>query len=166
MTIAGERRSLMRAHPFLVAYLAALAAVWLVTIATWTVRPGEPPDLHPLAQVLQYLLVVLAATLAALRLRVQPREPDHDAQFGFYDLRWSIPNDLGGQTFWAAMGIGVVAMLANIVLLVVADLLLGAAAGVGAYLGWLGAGVGAGALIGIFSALIALVVASVLRRRS
>ena len=166
MTIAGDRRSLVRGHPFLAAYLAALVLVWLVTVATWTVRPGEPPALHPLAQVLQYLLVVLAATLAALRLRVEPREPSADAQFGFYDVRWSVPNDIGGQTFWTAMGIGVVAMLANIVLLVVADLLLGGAAGVGGYLAWLSAGVGAGALLGMFSALIALVVAAVLRRPS
>jgi hypothetical protein len=56
-------------------------------------------------------------------------------------------------------------MLVNVAILVVADLVVsGGAAGIGAYLAWIGAAVAAGGVIGMFGALIALVVAPILRR--
>lgn len=165
MALRSYRWSVVRGHPFLVAYLAALVAVWLASAATWKVAAGEPPDLHPVAQGLQYILVVIAATLAALRLRVEPRETRADALLGFYDLRWSLSDDIGGQTFWTAIWVGSAAMLVNVLVLVVADLLL-ESGGVGSYIAWIGSGIASGALLGMFSALIAFVIALVLRRRT
>lgn len=42
-SLTPRRRSPVREHPFLALYLAALAVVWVVTIATWTVRSGQVP---------------------------------------------------------------------------------------------------------------------------
>jgi hypothetical protein len=166
MTVARDRRSVVRDHPHLVAYLVALSAVWLVSILTWTVRPGETPALHPVAQALQYLLVVFAATLAALRLRARPPMNDGEALLGFYDLRWTISDDVGAQSFWSAVRLGAVAMVVNVVILIVLDLALaGGAAGPGTALGWIGAGIGAGAVLGMFGALVALGVSAILRHR-
>ena len=161
-----RRRSLVREHPFLALYLAALAVVWVVTIATWTVRSGQPPAFHPVAQGLQYLLVAIAATLAALRLRIETREMRADAGFRFHDLGWTISDDIGGQTFWTALWVGVAAMLVNILLLALADLVTGGSSGLRTYLEWMGTGIAAGAVLGMFSALIAWAVAAILRRRT
>lgn len=167
MAVASDRRSFVREHPFLTAYLVALVVVWAITAATWTVRAGEAPALHPLAQVLQYLLVLVAAVLAALRLRVGTRETRDDARFGFYDLRWAIRDDIGGQTFWTALWVGAAAMMVNVILLAFADLVVGgASAGLGTYLEWLGAGLAAGAVLGMFGALLAAVIALAVRRRA
>ena len=167
MILARDRRSVVKGHPFLLAYLAVLASVWLFSIATWDVVDGTPV-LAPLAQGLQYLLVVVAATLAALRLRVEPQESRADALFGYGRLRWSVTDDVGGRTFWTAIGVGMLAMLVNIVLYIAADLLVTGGGDVGEWMGWIGAGIGAGAILGLFSSLVALVVATVvsnLRRR-
>lgn len=166
--IAADRRSLVRGHPFLVTYLVALAVVWLLSVATWAVDDGTP-SLAPLAQWLQYLLVVVAATLAALRLRVEPQPMRADALFGFGQLRWTVEDDVGGRTFWTAIGVGMLAMLVNVILFVLADLVVTGGGDVGEWLEWIGSGIGAGAIIGLFSSLIALVVATItsaVRRRA
>ena len=164
MTAAGDRRSLVRDHPFLAAYLGALAAVWAFSIATWTVRGGQPPALHPVAQGLQYLLVVVAATLAALQLRIGGRETRADAEFRMFDRAWSIRDDIAGQAFWTALWVGAAAMVLNIVILALADLLVaGGSAGVRTYFEWIGSGIAAGAVLGMFSALLAAIVAWLIR---
>lgn len=165
MTMSADPRAFVSAHPFLALYLVALAVVWGVTVATWTIGSGQPPSLHPVAQGLQYLLVMVAATLGALRLRVEGRETRANAEFGFYDLRWSIADDVGGQAFWTALWVGAAAMVVNVVLLAVADLLTGGAAGFGTYFEWIGTGLAAGAVVGMFSAFVAVGVAAILRRR-
>lgn len=168
MILAHDRPSQVRGHPFLVTYLVVLAAVWLFSLATWNVDDGTP-SLAPLAQGLQYLLVVVAATLAALRLRVEPQAMRADAQFGFGQLRWSIKDDVGGRTFWSAIGVGMLAMLGNVLLFVFADLVATGGGDVGEWVAWIGAGIGAGAIIGLFSSLIALLVATIfsaVRRRT
>lgn len=164
--MAVDRGGHFRNHPFLAAYLVALTAVWAVTIATWSVRPGQTLDLHPVAQVLQYLLVVVAATLAALRIRVEPRDLRSGSAFAYYDLRWEVSDDIGGQAFWTALWVGAAAMTANVVLLALADLAIaGGAAGGLTYLEWIGAGIASGAILGMFSTFIAVAVAWLLRRR-
>ena len=166
MTAADAPDSVVRNHPFLSAYLAVLLVVWLVSAATWTLGADGALELHPIAQALQYLLVVVAATLAGLRLRVQPRDVREGATFGFYDLRWSVAHDVGGDAFWTAVGIGAGAMVLNVTILVLADLAVaGGAAGVAAYLEWIGAAIAAGAILGMLSAFIAVAVAIVVRRR-
>jgi hypothetical protein len=157
-----DRRAPLRGHPFLVAYLVALVVVWTVTVLTWEVRGGTL-ELSGLAQVLQYLLVGVASALAALRLRVEAREAPADAMFGFYDLRWTVADDIGGRTFWLAMGVGVVAMVVNIVLLVAADLFVAGGSDPGTYAAWLGGGIAAGGIVGMFGALLAAAVAVVMR---
>lgn len=158
--IAADRRSLVRGHPFLLTYLVALAVVWLLSVVTWTIDGGTP-SLAPLAQGLQYLLVVVAATLAALRLRFEPQPTRADAQFGYGERRWSVEDDVGGRTFWMAIGVGMVAMVVNVVIFILADLAATGGGNVGEWLGWIAAGIGAGAIIGLFSSLIALVVATI-----
>ena len=69
MTLAGDGRSILRGRPYLVAYLVALAAAWVVSVATWTIVDGTPA-LHPAAQAPQLLVVAFAATLAGPRLRL------------------------------------------------------------------------------------------------
>jgi hypothetical protein len=156
-----DRWAPVRGHPFLAAYVVALVAVWSVTALTWDVRGGTL-ELSPLAQVLQYLLVGIAAALAALRLRVQAREAA-DAMFGFGELRWAVADDIGGRTFWLAMGVGVVAMVVNIALLVAADLLVAGGSEPGTYAAWLAGGIAAGGIVGMFGALLAAGVAVVMR---
>jgi hypothetical protein len=164
MTV-DERRSSASAHPFLVAYLAAFVAVWVFSVVTWTARPGSTPELHPVAQVLQYVLAAVAATLAALRLRVQPPEMREGAGFQFYDLHWEVNDDVGGQAFWTAIAVGAAAMIVNVVLLAVADVAVGGgSAGFATYLGWIGSAMAAGAILGLFSTLVALAIATVVRR--
>lgn len=166
MTLAGAPRSLVRDHPFLVLYLVALAIVWGVTAATWTVRDGEPPSIHPLAQGLQYVLVAIAATLGGLRLRLDAREMRSDAHFRFYDLDWYISDDVGGQVFWRALAVGAAAMVVNVILLALADIVVGGgSAGLRTYLEWIGTGIAAGAVVGMFSAFLAVIVAAIVRRR-
>lgn len=166
MTVVPGRRSVAKEHPFLVLYLVVLAVVWVVSIATWTLREGEPPALHPVGQALQYLLVVVAATLGGLRLRLDARETRSDAQFRFYDLGWSISDDIGGQVFWRAMAVGAAAMVANVVLLALADLVVaGGSAGLRTYLEWVGTGIAAGVVLGMFSAFLAVGIAAIVRRR-
>lgn len=163
----GDERTLLTRHPFLIAYLVALAGVWVVTAATWSAAGGTLV-LDPLAQALQYLLVVAAATLAALRLRIEPQPQRADAQYGFGQLRWSVEDDVGGRTFWVAIAVGMVAMLVNVLLYIVADGLVTGRADVGQWVEWLAAGLAAGAILGLFSSLAALVVATVVsavRRR-
>lgn len=160
-----ERRAFAIAHPFLVAYLAALVAVWGFSVLSWTARPGSTPELHPVAQALQYVLAAVAATLAALRLRVQPPQMREGSGFQFYDLHWEVADDVGGQAFWTAIFVGAAAMVVNVVLLAVADVAVGgASAGFGTYLGWIGSAMAAGAILGLFSTLLALVIAVVVRR--
>lgn len=154
------------AQSFLALYVAALIVVWLVTVATWTVARGQPLELHPAAAGLQYLLVVLAATLAALQLRLGPADDHPSASFGWFDYRWSIPDDVGGRSFWRAMGIGALAMEVNVALLIVADVIAASAAGSGSYLEWLGSGIAAGGVLGIVGALLAAVGGAVIRRRA
>lgn len=163
MDTTDQRTSLVRGHPFLTVYLIVLGAVWAISALTWTVAANGSLELHPGAQALQYVLVVLAATLAALRLRVEPRQTQDDAQFGFYDLRWSISSDVGSRTFWAAIAVGAGAMIVNVGLLTVADVLAGAGAGLGTYVEWAGSGLAAGAVLGMFSALLAIPIAAIYR---
>lgn len=154
-----------RAHPYLVGYAVVLVVTWVASIVTWTVPDGRTPELHPVAQAAQYLLVLVASTLAALQLRAHPGDGGAGATLGFYELRWSISDDVGARSFWTAVRIGALAMLVNVAILVVADLVVsGGAAGIGAYLAWIGAAVAAGGVIGMFGALIALAAAPVLRR--
>jgi hypothetical protein len=166
VTATGERRSLIRRHPFLAIFLVGLVGVWVVSALTWAVDAEGILQLHPLAQALQYLLVVLAATLAGLRLRIQPRELRQQTVLGFFDHRLAISDDTGGQAFWTAVGIGALVMGVNVAILVLADLAVtGGAAGAGSYLAWVGAGVAAGAVLGMLSAFLALFAALILRRR-
>jgi hypothetical protein len=157
-----DRWASVRGHPFLVAYLAALVVVWGVTVATWEVRRGTL-ELAPIAQGLQYLLVGIAAALASMRLRVEARDDPADAMFGFYDLRWTVRDDIGGRTFWLAMGVGVAAMLVNIALLVIADVLVAGGSALGTYAAWLGGGIATGGIVGMFGALLAAALAVVMR---
>lgn len=158
----GERGSLLREHPFLVVYLVALLLIWAASAATWSIRPGAPPALHPVAQGLQYLLVVLASTLAALRLRTQPVQDGGTGGFRWYDYEWRISDDVGARSFWTAAWVGIVAMEANVAFLILSDLVAGGGgAGIGTYLEWVGAGLAAGFVIGMFSAFLALAAAGV-----
>lgn len=150
-------------HPLVIAYVVALALVWIVTIATWSVRSGSNPELSPLAQVLQYLLVLAASVIAALGVRRDAPATIEGATFGFYDVRWTVPNDAGGQAFWRALGIGVATMLVNIAILIVADVIIGAR-DAGTYLAWIGGGLAVGCLLGLGGAVVASVLALVLRR--
>jgi hypothetical protein len=160
----GERSSFVRQRPFLAAFLVALAVVWAVSVATWTVDQGGVLQLHPVAQGLQYLLAVIAATLAGLRLRLQPRERGQ-AVLGFFDRQLAIADDPGGHAFWIGTGIGALVLAVNVVILVLADLVVGGGtAGLATYLGWIGGGVAAGAILGMLSAFVAVVVAFLLRR--
>lgn len=160
--MVGERVSLLREHPFLVVYLIALLLIWAASAATWSIRPGASPDLHPVAQGLQYLLVVLASTLAALRLRTQPVQDGATGGFRWYDYEMRISDDVGARSFWAAAWVGIVAMEANVAFLVVADLVAaGGGAGIGTYIQWVGAGLAAGFVIGMFSAFVALAAAGI-----
>lgn len=160
MAQAEPARSVIGRRPFLVAYLAALVVAWAITLATSDVVNGTFV-LAPLAQGLQYVLVLVAATLAALRLRVEPQPARADAQFGFGELRWAIEDDVGGRTFWTAIGIGMLAMLVNVALYVLADLAWTGGGDVDEWVEWLAGGIGAGAIIGLFSSLVALVVATI-----
>ena len=165
MSLDADRSSLLRDHPYLVTYLAALGIAWIATVATWSTSEGRTPDLHQIAQAVQYLLVVLAATLSALQLRARPGDEQGEATLGFYDRRWSITDDIGARSFWSAVRIGALAMVVNVLIFIVADVLVaGGAAGIGTYAGWIGAAVGAGAIIGMVGALIALVIVTLRRR--
>jgi hypothetical protein len=165
MTGVPGRTSLVRSHPFLAAYAAVLLVAWLVTVATWSTRPGELPVLHPVAQALQYVVVAIAATLAALRILVQPPELREGGSFRFYDLQWQVRDDTGGQAFWTALWVGAAAMAVNVALLAVADVFVGdGAGGILTYLEWLGTGIAAGGAIGMFAALPAAGIASIVRR--
>lgn len=163
MAIAGDGRSILRGHPYLTAYLLALAAVWAVSAATWMIVDATP-TLHPVAQGLQLLVVAFAATLAALRLRLEGREMRDDARFGYGERRWTISDDVGGQTFWWSLFAGMGAMLVNVALLMVSDLVVTGGAEIDVWLGWIAAGVGAGAVIGLFSSLVALLTATLVER--
>ena len=160
--------SFVRRHPFLATYLGALAAVWLVTGLTWQASVDGALRLDPIAQALQYLLVLAAATLASLRLRILARDDGAGAVFGFYERRWAIADDVGGRTFWTALWIGAAAMVVNVLLFVVADLATGGPAAIPTYVAWVGSGIAAGGVIGMFGAVLALVAATLtssLRRR-
>lgn len=150
-------------HRLVVAYAVALALVWAVTILTWTARSEASPELAPIAQALQYLLVLVASAVAAFGVTRAAPAPMEDATFGFYDLRWRILDESGGRAFWRALGIGVATMLVNIAILIVADILVGAR-DAGTYLAWIGGGLVAGALLGSAGAIVASVVAMALRR--
>ena len=154
MIVASDRGRLVRDHPSLVAYAGTLAGVWLVSIFTWTLEPGATPVLHPVAQALQSLPVVLAATLAALRVRAGP------------DRRWRESDDVGALSFWSAVRVGALAMVVNVVIFIVLDLALaGGASWPGTAIGWIGAGIGAGVMLGMLGAVVALGIAAVLRHR-
>jgi hypothetical protein len=166
VTVASDRGSVIREHPYLAAYLGALSAVWLVSILTWTFEPGVTPVLHPVAQALQFILVVIASTLAALRLRARPPVIDAGAPLGSYDGRWTGSDDVGAQSFWSAVRVGAVAMVVNVVILILLDLALaGAAAWPGTSISWIGAGIGAGVVLGMLGAVLALGVSLILRHR-
>lgn len=160
MTASQQSRPSRGASRFVVAYLVALVAVWTFTVATWSVGGGATPSLHPIAQALQFLLVVAAGMLIALYLRGRAGDMG-SATLGFYERRWTISDDTGARTLWPAAFAGAAAMLANVAILIVADLLIGAGASAGSYLEWVGAGIGAGLLLGTFGALAAAGVAAV-----
>ncbi len=163
ITRGGGAGATLRSHPYLAAYLALLAVVWVASVTTWTIVDG-PPVLHPLAQGLQFLVVAVAGTLAALRIRLEGREMRADALLGYGERRWTLSDDLGGQTFWWAVFAGIAAMLVNVLLLMAGDLLATGGGDIGVWLGWIEAGVGAGAIIGLFCSLIALLVATLVGR--
>jgi len=144
------------------AYLVALVAVWSVSVATWTLRDGATPALHPIAQGLQYLLVVVAAMIAALYLRRRVRELDQ-AIIGYGDRRWVISDDVGARTLWPSAFIGACAMLVNVALLVLADLAVGDGRSAPMYLAWVGAAIGSGLLLGTFGALLTAIVVNLRR---
>lgn len=152
----------VRARPYLVAYLVVLAAVWLVSLATLQPSNGVP-ELHPTAQALQYLIVLVASTLAALRLRIEPDPERADAIFGFHEMRLTVRDDLDGHTFWTALAVGAAAMTVNVVILIVLDVATGAAGNVGDYIGWIGAAIAAGVVIGIIGAIVAFGIHAALR---
>ena len=142
------------------AYLVALVAAWSIAAATSTVSGGRL-ELSPIAQGLQYLLVVLAAILAGNRLiRMSRGQEPEDAMFGFYERRWAVRQDLGGRVWWTCIWAGIAAMVGNVAILAVAEILFAGSGGahLGEYLGWIGLGVAAGAVIGSFSALLAVAV--------
>lgn len=155
----------VRAHPYLAAYGAAFLVVWVVTIATWTLRPAATPDLHPAAAVLQYILVAVAAALAALRMRIERADSHSEATFGFYDYRWRVSDRVGGQSFWVAIGVGMAAMVLDVAVLAAADVVVAGHVAAGSYLGWIGAAIGAGALLGILGAMVAAAAAVLVRWR-
>ncbi len=160
------RGSFARDHTDLVAYVGALMVVWVISVATWSVRASEPPQLHQFAVALQYLLVLLVGTVAAFRLRESPSDDSGGGAFRWDDREWRIADDVGGRAFWRAVAAGAVAMEVNVLLLVSADLLAArGAGGLGTYLGWLGTGLVLGALIGMLGAVVALVVSWMLGRR-
>lgn len=145
----------------LVAYLVALLAVWFISVATSTVSGSGRLELIGLAQGLQYLLVVLAAALAGNDLIVTSRGRDAEsAEFGFYERRWAVRQDMGGRVWWTCIWAGIAAMVLNVVILAAAEIVLGGtgATHIGEYLGWIGMGIAAGAVIGSFSALLAVAV--------
>jgi hypothetical protein len=150
-------------HPLVVAYVVALTLVWIVTILTWTVRSGASPEIAPIAQALQYLLVLVSSTVTALGVRRAAPAAIDGAIFGFYDLRWTVPNDAGGQAFWRALGVGIATMLVNIALLIVADAVIGAR-DAGTYRACIGGGLAVGALLGLAGAVVASVLAMARRR--
>jgi hypothetical protein len=154
----------VRATPYLVVYASAFLAAWVLAAVTWEVT-ADGLALHPLAAALQYALAALASALAALYVRRAPDEQLPGGSFRWYDHEWSIPDDRGGRSFWFAVLLGAFAIELNVVLLVAADVVLaGAAAGLGTYLGWFGAGIAAGALLGMLGAVIASVLDPILRR--
>lgn len=160
--MTGRRESIatIAARPYLAAYLAAVIATWLLSALTWRVQAGRPVELAPLAQVLQYLLVLLAGALAALHVRSRAGSYDGSATVRFYDYELALPDDRGGATFWRGIVAGIVAMLANVAFVIAADLVVaGGAAGGGSYVGWIGAGVAAGGVLGMFGALFAYLIA-------
>lgn len=154
----------IRAHPYLAAYGAAFLAIWVVTVATWTIRPATTPDIHPTAALLQYILVVAAATLAALRIRIEWAGSRPEATLGFFDYRWRISDNVSGHSFWIAVAIGIAAMVVNVVLLAALDVLVTGNVALGSYLSWIGAGIGAGTLLGMAGAILAAVAGILLRR--
>lgn len=162
MTATQESRPSPGAHRFVVAYLVVLVVVWAFSVVTWRVGDGATPSLHPIAQVLQFLLVVVAGMLAALYLRSQGGDPG-GATFGWYDRRWTVSDDIGARTLWPAVLVGGAAMLLNVLILVVADQVVGGGAGSDRYLEWVGAGIGAGLVLGSFGALAAAGVAAARR---
>ena len=165
--MSGRRETIaaIAARPYLATYLAAVIATWLLSALTWRVQAGRPIELAPLAQGLQYLLVLLAGALAALHVRSRARSYDASATVRFYDYELALPDDSGGATFWRGIAAGAIAMLANVAFVIGADLVVaGGAAGAGSYLGWIGAGVAAGGVLGMFGALFAYVVAGAVGR--
>lgn len=160
--------SVVSAHPYVALYVAAFVGVWGFSIATGTTEPSGRFVLHPIAQGLQYMLVVLAASLAGYRLRVEDRDEQAQVRFAWGDRIWEVAHDTGGRSFWSCVWVGIVAMEANIALLIAADLAVTGTRGStapGDYLAWIGAGIAAGAFLGMFSAVIPLAAAAVWRPR-
>jgi hypothetical protein len=155
--------SFVRAHPYLGIYLVLLAVVWIVSVAT--LEPGDgTPQLHPVAQVLQYVIVLVATTLAALRLRIEPDPGRADAVFGFHEMRVTVRDDIDGHTFWTALLVGAAAMTINVLLLAALDRVTGGAGDVATYVGWVGAAIASGVVIGVIGAILAAAINGMRRR--
>ena len=109
--VAPRYTSIPIRHPHLAIYLIGLLVAWTVTTMTWTRSGGGRIELQPLAQVLQYLLVILAAVLAGDRLirASMRREEADDATFGFYEHRWTVKRDLSGRVWWTCVWAGMAA---------------------------------------------------------
>ena len=137
----------------------ALGFAWLVSVLTLSPAPQTDRALHPLAGVLQYAAVAIAAVVAGLRSRRRGTDDVRGAEFRFGDISLGLPEDAGARSFWAGVAAALVVMLANVAFLIVVDVVRG---GSGDRLGWLGGGIVVGLLIGSFSA---FVVAAIERAR-
>ncbi|HEU5325233.1 MAG TPA: hypothetical protein VFV59_05060 [Candidatus Limnocylindria bacterium] len=153
-------------RPWLMAYAVALAVVWIVTVLTWDVRSGSNPELSTVAQLLQYLLVLAASTVIALIARLAAAAMPEDETVELFDGRLTFASDGGsGHAFWLALAVGTGTMLVNIALLIAADALVGAR-DPGTWLAWIGGGLAVGCLLGLAGAMVASVLAMVVRRRA
>jgi hypothetical protein len=136
----------------------ALGLAWLVSLLTLSPAPQADRALHPIAGVLQYVAVAIAAIVSGLRSRRRGADDVRGAEFRFGDISLGLPEDAGARSFWAGVAAALVAMLANIVFLIVVDVVRG---GAGDWLGWLGGGIVVGLLVGSFSAFVVAAIARV-----
>ncbi len=152
-------------HPYLAVFLIALGLTWAVTLITLRRVPSDGVELAPVAALLQYLLVVLAAVLAAVQLRRSGRDELATATFRWWDAEWTIADGVGGSSFWHALGAGVLAMELNVVLLILVNIVAGSQLGGAAtYLEWLGIGLAVGVVLGILGAVVGAGATAVLGR--